>query len=30
MTDEYSKIKGEADLTEYANQKLENVPGGLV
>ena len=30
MTDEYSKIKGEADLTEYANQKLEHVPGGLV
>ena len=29
MTDEYSKIKGEADLTEYANQKLEHVPGGL-
>lgn len=30
MTDEYSKIKSEADLTEYANQKLEHVPGGLV
>ena len=30
MTDEYSKIKGEADLTEYANQKLEHVSGGLV
>lgn len=30
MTDEYSKIKNEADLTEYANQKLEHVSGGLV
>ena len=30
MTDEYSEVKRRASLSDYANQKLEHVPGGLV